>query len=137
MFTAFSTVRLHQTDAAGVLFFGDYFRIAHDAYEEFLESIDYSIRFVIEEADSLLLIVHAESDYRRPLRVGGKIKTEIIVNRIGGSSFVLGYSIKSIDGATIANLTTVHVAANRANGKKRSLPKDLADKLRQHLKEAD
>ncbi|MDF1544844.1 MAG: thioesterase family protein [bacterium] len=135
MFTSASKVRLHQTDAAGVLFFGDYFRIAHDAYEEFLESIEYNIRFVIEEANTLLLIVHAESDYRRPLRVGEQIETNIVVDKIGGSSFILRYEIRDTSQTRIADLTTVHVAADRCSGKKQSIPKELVEKLRPHLKE--
>ena len=133
MFSTASTVRLQHTDAAGVLFFADYFRIAHDAYEDFLSSIDYPIRFVIEEAEALLLIIHAESDYRRPLRVGDKIHTNVVVDKIGGSSFVLKYEISDSDNEIVANLTTVHVAADSRTGKKRSLPIELADKLKLHL----
>ena len=32
-----SSIKLHDTDAAGVVFFVSHFRIAHTAYEEFLE----------------------------------------------------------------------------------------------------
>jgi hypothetical protein len=38
MYTYQTTIRLHHTDAAGVVFFSNLFVIAHDAYESFLES---------------------------------------------------------------------------------------------------
>lgn len=133
MFSVLSTVRLHHTDAAGVLFFGDYFRLAHDAYEDFLESIGYSISHVLENAESLLLIVHAESDYRRPLHAGEHCLINVTVERIGGSSFILAYTISSESGSEAANLRTVHVAADRTTGKKCPLPADLVEKLRPHL----
>jgi 1,4-dihydroxy-2-naphthoyl-CoA hydrolase len=52
-------VRLKDTDAAGIIFFANYFIFAHETYELFLEEIGYSARRIIQEESFLLSIVHA------------------------------------------------------------------------------
>jgi acyl-CoA thioesterase FadM len=37
MFKTQTNVKLHDTDAAGILFFSNHFRIAHTAYEDFMQ----------------------------------------------------------------------------------------------------
>lgn len=117
-----STVKLHNTDAAGVLFFGEYFKIAHDAYEEFLLAIGLSIADIIGNDNYLLLIVHAEADFKKPQSVGDNLTTEISLDKIGESSFVLLYTIRDSHGEGSATVRTVHVSVDKATGKKISLP---------------
>ena len=40
-FKDYYTVKLHDTDAAGILFFASQFKIAHDMYEKLLAQIGY------------------------------------------------------------------------------------------------
>ena len=42
-------IKLHETDAAGVIFFNNLFKIAHDAYEALLEKINFSIKEILEK----------------------------------------------------------------------------------------
>ena len=129
MFSVASTVKLHHTDAAGVLFFVNYFKIAHDAYEEFLEAIGLDIAQLIDESPFLLLIAHAEADYKKPQRVGDKITVEIRVERIGNSSFTLAYRIIDALGDEATLVNTVHAALDKKSGKVMRLPEDLKAKL--------
>ena len=61
-----TTIRLHQTDAAGVVFFSNLFVIAHDAYESFLES-HLPLNAILSDGVYIIPIVHAEADYLLPL----------------------------------------------------------------------
>ncbi len=41
MFTYKTKISLHDTDAAGIIFFANQFKIVHDAYEDLLESFGF------------------------------------------------------------------------------------------------
>jgi len=135
MFTVSTVVKLRETDAAGVLFFGNYFHLIHDAYEAFLESIDFSMSYIINESPVWLLIVHAEADYKKPLGVGDPIMIEIEVGTIGNASFKLKYGVKGSDGSLFAQLETTHVAVDRNSRKTVRLPDSIRDSLAAHLEQ--
>ncbi|MGA1867348.1 MAG: acyl-CoA thioesterase [bacterium] len=125
MFTYHTTIRLHDTDAAGFLFFSNQFKIAHDAFEGFLESINFSCAFLLKKADFLLPIVHAEADYRASLFVGDRITVRIQPGDIGSTSFSLLYDFINQDGRSAGKVKTVHVAVSKEHGGKISLPERL------------
>ena len=133
MYIVSTVVKLRDTDAAGVLFFGNYFHIIHDAYEVFLESIEFSMSYIINESPVWLLIAHAEADYKKPLGVGDPITIEIEVGKIGKASFTLKYSVKGPDGTLFAQLKTTHVAVDRKSQKSIRLPESIRDSLSSHI----
>ncbi|MDH4156640.1 MAG: acyl-CoA thioesterase [candidate division Zixibacteria bacterium] len=129
MYTWDTTVKLHQTDAAGIVFYGNYFRIVHDAYEAFMGSLGFDFNYIINEADFLVLIAHAEADYSGSLRPSEKIRVQIALDKIGTTSFVLGYDVLNTAGDSVCRLKTVHVATDKKSGRKRPLPEKLRAKL--------
>ena len=129
MYSVSTKVKLHYTDAAGVMFFGNYFKLIHDAYEDFLDSFGFNLGNIIDKSDYLILIVHSEADYRQPVRTGQSVNITIVVDKIKNSSFVLNYIITNEKEEKVANLQTVHIAIDKSNSKKMSLP----DELRVHL----
>ncbi|MCA9407426.1 MAG: acyl-CoA thioesterase, partial [Candidatus Omnitrophica bacterium] len=62
MYTYQTKIKLHETDAAGLLFFSNQFKLIHDAYESLLESLGLSFQELIRNKNYFLPIVHAESD---------------------------------------------------------------------------
>ena len=72
MFKYQSTVKMRDSDAAGIMFFGKYYFIAHDAYESFMESVNCSLKTFIDDSDYMPLIVHSEADYMKSLDYGEK-----------------------------------------------------------------
>ena len=129
MFSFETKVRLHDTDAAGLLFFGNQFKMAHDAYEAFLESIDYPISTVLLSAPILLPIVHAEADYTRPLAVGDRLTIVIRVEKVSTHSFVLVYQLINEEGESVGTVQTVHVAIDKSSRRKTPLPPELKERL--------
>lgn len=126
-------IRLHDTDAAGVLFFGSQFKIAHDAYEVFLTQIGYPIHSFISDSDYFLPIVHANADYFAPLQVGDDLSISVGVEKIGSSSFTLRYIFESSDSVTVGEVRTVHVSADKSTRQKIPLPGGLRSALEAHL----
>jgi len=129
MFQINLPVRLHLTDAAGVLFFGNYFILAHDAYEEMMESIGFPLDHFVTAATYMPLIVHAEGDYLSPLRTGHLVTVVLHVEKLGVSSYALKYDLSNSDGSTVAVLRTVHVTVDRTTMQSLPIPEGLRAKL--------
>jgi len=134
MFTYQTKIKMHHTDAAGRLFFGHQFAIAHEAYESFLEHIGVSFADILKTKDYFLPIVHAEADYTKPLFVGDLIEIKLKVTNIGQTSFELSYDLKDIKGQSVGTVSTTHVAVDNTTQKKMPIPKELREKLEKFLK---
>lgn len=133
MFTYKTKIRLHDTDAAGIIFFANQFKILHDAYEDLLEKFGWSFQTMLQGSDVFLPIVHAESDYLTPVFVGDNITISIKVSRIGTTSFSFLYEIKR--GKTLVGTgKTVHVTIDQKSRKKIPLPLSLRKALEHFTK---
>ena len=129
MFTYQTKVKLHDTDAAGVIFFANQFKIIHDAYESLLEQIGFGFAELIRGKDFFLPIVHAESDYKAPLFVGDVLEVQVKVGRVGQTSFTLTYALLNARQEIVGTGRTVHVTVSKATHQKILLPADLRAKL--------
>lgn len=121
-FACETVVRLFDTDAAGLHFFGAQFRFAHEALENFLEHIGQPIGAIIRNRDVLYPVVHAEADYRAPLTVGDRLSVRVVVRALGDRSFTMGYRLLLADGREAGTVTTVHASVAAATGAACPLP---------------
>ena len=121
MYTLIKTIHLHDTDAAGRLYFAHLFRLAHEGYEAFMSSLGFSIADILNGKRYGLPIVRAEADYKLPLTVGDEIGLEIRPMRVGQSSFTILCRITH-QGRTAGRVKTVHVAVDAKKGGKCDLP---------------
>ena len=129
MFTFETTVRLYDTDGAGLLFFGHQFRIAHAAYEAYMESHGVGFGDIIRQGKYLLPIVHASADYDEPLFVGDRVTIELTAEKISTHSYTLDFRLVGESGNQVGSVRTVHVCVDRATRKKIPLPKPLRQVL--------
>lgn len=122
-------VRLHDTDAAGVLFFGHLFRHLHDAYESFMDAIGYPLRALIASPDPQvrlrLPVARAQADYLRPLRQGDLVRISLRVAEVRTRSFALEYALADRSGQICARALTVHVLVATDPGDSPGLPEGL------------
>ena len=133
MFTYNTTIRLHNTDAAGVLFFGDIYDIVNAALEEYLESIEFSIAYIINESNFVLPVVHLEADYKSPLKVGNKISVIVELEKIGSSSLTLTFKFLNKEKKIMCTAKTVHVAVDKKSWQKIPLPEKLKEALNKDI----
>ena len=129
MFTYQTKIKLHDTDAAGVIFFANQFKIIHDAYESLLEGIEFGFANLIRNKDFFLPIAHAESDYKAPLFVGDVIEVQVKIGRVGQTSFTLTYTLLNARQEIVGTGRTIHVTVSKATHQKIFLPADLRAKL--------
>ena len=124
-----TTVKLHQTDGAGRLFFGEQFNMVHDAYQELLASLGIGFSVILKKKNYFCPIVHAEADYKKPLFVDDRLTIEMTVNHIGESSFSFVYRLLNDKNALVGTAKTVHVAVAKKSGKKMTLPAEIRKAL--------
>jgi YbgC/YbaW family acyl-CoA thioester hydrolase len=123
MFEYQTRVRMRNTDATGHLFFSEQFNLALEAFEEFLSFID------VKEQ---MPIVHAEADYKKPLKLRDQLKIQLGIKRIGKTSFTVLYLLYDLKTQEeVGRVVTVHVCTDLMTKKPIALPL----KLREHLEE--
>lgn len=132
MFKSEEIVKLHNTDAAGIMFFGNYLKVAHDIFERFMSEIGFSLEYIINEADFLVVIAHSECDYKKSLQLGEKFDLRLSVTNIGGASFTLGYEFINKQGVLAAKAQTVHVVLDKVKQKTCAMPDGLKEKLAEY-----
>lgn len=125
------TIPFHDIDAAGIVFFAHLFRYAHEAYEHFMSAIGHSLADVINEGNYLLPLVHAEADYKKPLHHNETVTIELVVKKLGDTSYILHYRFLAADDQLRAEVETVHVTLDAKNHQPVSIP----DSLRRALSE--
>ncbi len=125
MFKYKTQIRLHDTDAAGLLFFANQFVLVHDAYETLLHKLGFSFEVMLKKRGYFLPIVHAESDYKAHLFVGDEITISVKVAHIGTTSFIFTYEIHNKKNVLVGTAKTVHVTISKKTKKKITLPKDF------------
>ncbi|MBK1646100.1 thioesterase [Thiocapsa imhoffii] len=108
-FTYDFEVRLHDTDAAGRLFFAHLFRHAHDAYEVFMDRLGLPLHTLIDAGEILLPLVHAQADYRHPLHHGEPVRVTLRIAELRTRSFAVAYRFENADGVLAATALTVHL----------------------------
>ncbi|MBP9854673.1 MAG: acyl-CoA thioesterase [Candidatus Omnitrophica bacterium] len=131
MYTYQTKIKLHETDAAGLLFFSNQFKLIHDAYESLLESIGFGFAELLRHQSYFLPIVHAESDYKAPLFVGDIINITVSVDNIGTTSFTFTYTITNNKNILVGTAKTVHVTIDKAKQMKIPLPSDMRRKIQE------
>lgn len=101
-------VRLEDVDAAGIVFFAQFFHWVHEAYEEFLAQAGNPLPEVLEKARWAAPIRHTEADYRAPVRFGDRLEVQLVLARVAESEITLGWKVLRIDGKLCATIQTVH-----------------------------
>ena len=129
MYSYTRKIRLQETDAAGIVFFANYFLLFHEAFESFLEAAGVNLAEMIRGNKYLLPIARAESAYKIPLFLGDAIRIQLTIEQIRESSFVVISRFIKNNNACAAVIKTIHVSVDAKTRKKIPLPKAFRDKM--------
>lgn len=133
MFVSHNKVRMHDTDMAGILYFPRQFRFAHDALEDFVETLGLSFQQVFHREHFVFVIVHAEADYLLSLRVGDKVAVHLTIGALGKTSFTVDYKIYR-DDVLVGTARTVHVTVDAISRTKIPIPPHFRELLEKHYR---
>lgn len=121
------TVRLHHTDAAGVLFYGRLFELVQEAFEAALERCGLPLSELLR-GEYRLPVVHAQADYTAPVRAGDAL-TVTLTFAAGNRSLRVTAGLADAAGRRVAAVTVVHAAVSAATGRPIPLPAALRHAL--------
>jgi 1,4-dihydroxy-2-naphthoyl-CoA hydrolase len=115
-------IQLRDTDAAGVVYFANFFTICHAAYEASLSTTGIDLRLLISGSAVALPIIHASGDFKRPLYCGDRVQVLLIPTYISESEFHVNYRLCLTDGKVAATILTKHLAIGVSDRQRAKLP---------------
>ncbi|KIC74233.1 1,4-dihydroxy-2-naphthoyl-CoA hydrolase [Neochlamydia sp. TUME1] len=126
MFISYNKVRMHDTDMAGILYFAKQFRFVHDALEDLMDQEGITLDHLFHHSSFAFVVVHAEADYLKPVKVGDALEVHVEVIHLGTTSFSFAYKIfRKVDHLLIGKAKTVHVCLDTQTRSKITLPDEL------------
>jgi acyl-CoA thioester hydrolase/1,4-dihydroxy-2-naphthoyl-CoA hydrolase len=126
-------IPFHLTDAAGILFFGHVFTLAHQAFEHFvIYQLECPWTFWFQNPDWIVPIKHAEAQYIHPLQAGEECQIKLLVATLSTSSFILSSSFHQQQ-KVCCIVKTVHVFCHRLTKRKMLIPPFLLPRLQNCL----
>lgn len=122
------TIHFPDTDAAGVVFFANYLRICHEAYEEALHAAGIELKAFFSDTGVIVPVSKSEAEYLRPLACGDKLKVTVTPALLTENSFEIRYEVTRLGGGDklAARVRTEHVCTSRQKSGRVPLPPALA-----------
>ncbi len=100
-------VQFQDVDAAGIVFFACFFTYAHDAMVSLFDTTPGGYAGFINDKKVGFPAVHAEADFRAPLRFGDIATIRVTATRIGQKSATLRFEMLSKEVACAVVTNTV------------------------------
>ena len=118
-------------DLAQVVYYPEYFDLAHRFFEESWEQICGIAYPVITQQMHLgFPAVHTSSDHLGPLRYGDIVHCKLWIESVGSSSIIWKYQFRNQDEMLCWTARVVTVCVNMQTFEKQDVPADIADALR-------
>ncbi|NEO27020.1 MAG: acyl-CoA thioesterase [Kamptonema sp. SIO4C4] len=127
------TIRLRDTDAAGVVYFTQFLHFCHEAYEESLSQSGVSLQQLVAPQDFLLPLVETSGKFFRPLFCGDRIMIELTPQQEQETEFVVHYRLFLGENTTkpVATAMTRHVCINAETRNRQALSESIQDWINQ------
>lgn len=121
------TIRLADTDAAGVVYFARTLSICHEAYEESLAAAGVHLGDLLGKNDVIVPIAKSEAEYLRPLKAGDKIRISVTPEPLTEHSFATRFEIYRLGQPEklAARVRTEHVCTSPSKRARTELPPGL------------
>jgi 4-hydroxybenzoyl-CoA thioesterase len=126
-------VRFGECDPAGVVYYPVFFHWFHEAMEHWFETaVGVPYAEVLQQTG--FPAVRTEADFKQPCRLGERLHVRVAVERMGGRSLSLGFTIAGAeDGAIRATGKTICVCIPSAGDgfafSSAAIPPDLRAKI--------
>lgn len=124
-FTYPRTVRLADTDAAGVVYFTRVLSMCHEAYEESLATSGIDLKTFFDTATAIP-IVRAEVDFLKPIIAGDHLLIQLTVQQLSDNEFESTYQVTdSSSEKPVAKAKTKHVCIDANSRRRNSFPEPI------------
>lgn len=124
------TVRFHEIDRAGIVYFGRVYEYCHVVYEDMLaDALGGSLEEHFRTSTWGMPLVHSHADYQRPMLLGDPLEIALEVGRLGGKSITFDYTIRAADGGTHATVQLIHAFVRLSDFAPLPVPDELRTSL--------
>ena len=120
-----TTVRFSQVDPAQVVYFARVYEMAHEAFEDLMAASGLPIGPLFEESDWGMPLVHSEARYRRPWRLGERIRIEGTVNKVTERSVEFEYKFIDVKSQVRTTVCMRHAFVSLATFQPQSVPEQF------------
>jgi acyl-CoA thioester hydrolase len=128
-------VEFSETDMAGIVHYSNFFRFMETAEHGFFRALGYSV--VMDQTDPPVgwPRVHAECEYRQPLRFEDELEVHMLVSEKKSKSLTYIFKFRKLNGPASVDVArgslTVVCVTKQADGKMSAahIPKAFADKI--------
>jgi 1,4-dihydroxy-2-naphthoyl-CoA hydrolase len=133
-FSYLRTIRLADTDAAGVIYFANMMSICHEAYEEALAIAGIDLKMFFNNSLSAIPIIRAQLDFFRPIFCGDKVLIYLIPQQLSKNEFEIYYQIVTASSPEecLAKASTKHVCIDPNKRTRQEMPKEIIEWLTSH-----
>ena len=124
-FTCRFRVQFADTDMAGIMHFANFFRYMEETEHAFLRSLDLSVNVVHEGIHVTWPRVHAECDYRAPLRFEDEFDVVLTIREKREKALIFDFSFLTAESETevaAGSITAVCVAHDKIAGTMKAIP---------------
>lgn len=115
------------------MFFARFFNYAHDAMERFYDDVEGGYSALIMKRGLGFPSVHAEADFKAPIRFGDTAVIKGVVKKLGETSVSFFFEMHNQDGLFLCTTSQVHVCTDIARMVKAPFPPDVRASLAKHL----
>lgn len=122
-----NTVRFEETDAQGIVFYGNYATYQDETFNEYMEAIGFPVD-VMGDRGFDVHVVNLELGYRAPARFRDRLTNALRATRIGESSIEFDYECRTADGEIIVDGSVTHVVVDESGS-----PMRVPDELREAI----
>ncbi|MCQ4332172.1 acyl-CoA thioesterase [Natronomonas sp. F2-12] len=120
-----NTVRFEETDAQGIVFYGNYATYQDETFTEYLAAVGHPYDEIRDRGWDLH-VVNMELNYRKPARFRDRLSNSMRVHRIEQSSIGFEYECHNADGELLVDGTVTHVVVDDSGS-----PTDVPTELRE------
>lgn len=125
-------IHFDDADPAGIVFFGNFYRLAHRALELALPQWNLTWADFFHDQRVGFPVRHCEADYMKPVRPGAPIYATVAVENLGETSVTFRTEFREsadVSGPVNAVVRVVHVCIDVKERKKTAIPESLRKAL--------
>lgn len=127
-------ITFRESDPAQIMFFGNIFGFAHDAFEEFIIAAGYTWKEWFRNSEYMIPIRHTEADFKAPFVPGETYDVSVSIASFGETSFKMKY-VFSQNQKTHATVWMVHSVLDLKTKSKVPLPEIMQKRLSVYLEQ--
>jgi acyl-CoA thioester hydrolase len=134
-------IEFSDTDMAGIMHFSHFFRLMERTEHAFFRSLGFSIHTVLDGRTYGWPRVHAECDYRSPLRFEDEVEVRLVVRKKKERSLAYDFHFHRMghaEGAEVARGSLVVVCVTVEAGRMAAvrIPSQIADQIEEAMEDA-